>query len=134
MSRRHHSIPSQRLPLSVSSATTSRTTPAKPARSRFWAVGITGIGWILLVYPAALLALISYILITGSTDDPATASSVIAGLFGMIAVASMAAAPLFTGLALTTRRRGLWIAAIITWVFSIAAVVYVIVEWLVPLA
>lgn len=66
MSRRQHFIPSQRLPVSVASATTE----AKPHRSLLWAVGITLLGWLVLAYPAVLLALLSYLYMAGTGASP----------------------------------------------------------------
>jgi hypothetical protein len=129
MIRPHREIPSQRLPVSV----TSIAAPTKSQRSVWWALGITLVGWLVLAYPAALLALLSYILISGSTDDAATAGSVVAGVVGMAFVACMVAAPPLLGLAVMKRLRRFWIPAVITWILSIVAVVYVIVEWLLPL-
>ncbi|MGA7206724.1 MAG: hypothetical protein WBX27_19090 [Specibacter sp.] len=129
MTRPHREIPSQRLPLSVSSI----AAPTKPRRSVWWAIGITLVGWLVLAYPAALLALLSYILISGSTDDAATAGSVVAGVTGMTFVGCMIVAPPLLGLAVMKRLRRFWIPAVITWILSIAAVAYIVVEWLVPL-
>ena len=129
MTRPHREIPSQRLALSV----TTIAAPAKPQRSALWALGITLLGWLLLAYPAVLLALLSFILISGSDGSGTTASSVVAGILGMVFVVCMVAAPVLLGLAVMKRRRRFWIPAVITWLLSIAAVIYVIVEWLLPL-
>lgn len=130
MTRPHREIPSQRLALSV----TSVAADTKPRRSILWAVGITLLGWLILAYPAVLLALLSYLFIAGAPASPATAGTVVAGLAGMVFVLCMAAAPLLTGLAVSRRRRSLWIGAVVTWALSIVAVVYLIVNWIVPLA
>ncbi|ALE05032.1 hypothetical protein AL755_05270 [Arthrobacter sp. ERGS1:01] len=129
MTRPHREIPSQRLALSV----TTIAAPTKPQRSVLWALGITLLGWLLLAYPAVLLALLSYILISGSDGSGTSASSVVAGILGMVFVVCMVAAPVLLGLAVMKRLRRFWIPAVITWVLSIAAVIYVIVEWLLPL-
>jgi hypothetical protein len=131
MSRRPHHIPSQRLPLSVS--TIQAKDSAKPRRSMWWAAGIAIGGWALLAYPAVLLVLLSWILVTGSGIDGSTGGSTAAGVLGLAFVVCMAAAPVLFGLAVARRLRGLWIGAIATGVLSLAAVVYVIVEWVVPL-
>ncbi|MCQ9164895.1 MULTISPECIES: hypothetical protein [unclassified Arthrobacter] len=129
MSRRQHFIPSQRLPVSVASATTE----AKPHRSLLWAVGITLLGWLVLAYPAVLLALLSYLYMAGTGASPATAGSVVAGLAGMVFVLCMVAAPLLTGLAVSRRRRGLWVGAAVTWALTAVALVYLLVNWFLPL-
>ncbi|NVM93715.1 hypothetical protein [Arthrobacter wenxiniae] len=130
MSRRQHFVPSQRLPVSV----TSVAAGTKPRRSVLWIVGIVLVGWLVLAYPAVLLALLSVLLMAGTASSPATAGSVAAGVFGMAAVLCMVAAPPLTGLAVSWRRRGLWVGAVVTWVFTIVAVVYLLVNWILPLA
>lgn len=130
MSRRQHFVPSQRLPVSV----TSIAADTRPRRSVLWIVGITLVGWLLLAYPAVLLALLSVLLMAGTASSPATAGSVVAGVAGLSAVLCMVAAPLLTGLAVNRRRRGLWVGAVVTWVLTVVAVVYLLVNWIIPLA
>lgn len=130
MTRPHREIPSQRLALSV----TSIAAEVKPPRSVLWTIGITLLGWLVLAYPAVLLALLSYLFMAGAPASPATAGTVVAGLAGMVFVLCMAAAPLLTGLAVSRRRRRLWVGAVVTWVLTAVAVVYLIVNWIVPLA
>ncbi|POH60153.1 hypothetical protein [Arthrobacter glacialis] len=130
MPRPHSEIPSQRLAVSRSQA------PAPEAllqRSIWWAVAITLVGWVLLAYPMVLLALLSFVIMTGTLDSTTTAASVALGILGFVATLSMLAFPLLLGLAVKTRRRPYWIAALLTGVLAIAACVYLTVEWLIPL-
>ncbi len=130
MPRPHREIPSQRLARSSSSVAAT----SKPRRSVLWALGITVLGWILLAYPGAILALLSYLFVAGSTANPATPESVMFGLSGMVFVLCMAAFPLCTGLAVTWRRRAWWTWAVVSGVMSAVAVVYVVVNWIVPIS
>ncbi|MEV8143507.1 hypothetical protein [Specibacter sp. NPDC078709] len=129
MPRPHREIPSQRLARSVA---TSATT-AKPHRPPWLAIAITVAGWALLAYPAILLALLSFILMTESADSTSAAPSIILGVLGFLVALAMLAFPLLLGLAVKARRRSLWIAACLTGVLTVAACIYVAVEWLVPL-
>lgn len=130
MPRPHREIPSQRLAVSV--AQTPKPA-AKPHRSVWWAIGITLVGWALLAYPVVLLGLLSYIVMAGTYDGTVTAASVALGMAGFLATLAMVAFPLLLGLAVKARRRPLWFAAILTGALSVAACIYLTVEWLVPL-
>ena len=133
MTRPHREIPSQRLAVSVSRL--PPTGPAtKPHRSVWWLVAITLVGWALLAYPALILALLSYVITTGTTDSPATAASVAIGLLGFVATLCMVAFPLLLGLAVKARRRTLWLAAILTGVLAVAACIYIVGAWIIPLS
>ncbi|MHA7306061.1 hypothetical protein ACX80E_12575 [Arthrobacter sp. TMN-49] len=105
---------------------------APPQRSLWWAVGITAVGWVLLAYPMVLLALLSYVVMTGTLDTTATAASVALGILGFLATLSMLSFPLLLGLAVKARRRSYWIATIVTGLLTIAACIYLTVEWLIP--
>lgn len=131
MTRPHREIPSQRLAVGRSQAPAA---PPKPHRSVWWAVGITAVGWAVLAYPVILLALLSAIVMTESPDSPVTATAVVLGILGFLAAVSMAAFPLLLGLAVKSRRRALWIAAILTGALSVAMCIYLTVEWLIPLS
>lgn len=132
MSRKSHSIPSQRLTLSVS-ASLSRGPAAKPQRSWWWLVGIVVVGWALLAYPTALLALLSYLLMTDSTGTGVSTSSVVVGVLGLLVVLCMVAAPVLTGLAVVWRKNIWRILAASMWAVTIAAVIYLLVEWMLPI-
>ncbi len=128
MPRPHREIPSQRL-------ATSRAEPAtaaRPQRGLWLAIVITVAGWALLVYPALLLALLSIIVMTGTLDTAVTGPGIALGVLGFLATLAMLAFPLMLGLAVKAPRRSLWIAACFTGVITIAACIYVAVEWLVP--
>lgn len=131
MPRPHREIPSQRLAVARSQAPTA---PDKPHRSAWWTVGITLVGWVMLAYPVVLLGLLSAIVITGSLDSTVTASSVALGIAGFLAALSMAAFPLLLGLAVKTRRRALWIPAVLTGLLTVAMCIYLTVAWLIPLS
>ena len=130
MPRPHSEIPSQRLAVLRSQAPAPET---PPQRSIWWAVAITLVGWVLLAYPVVLLALLSVVVTTGTLDSTSTAASVALGILGFIATLSMLAFPPLLGLAVKTRRRPYWIAAIPTGALTIAACIYLTVEWLIPL-
>lgn len=129
MPRPHREIPSQRLARSVATAATT----AKPHRPPWLAIAITVAGWALLAYPAILLALLSFILMTGAEDSASAAPGITLGVLGILVALAMLAFPLLLGLAVKVRRRSLWIAACLTGVLTVAACIYVAVEWLVPL-
>ncbi len=131
MPRPHREIPSQRLAVSRSQAPAA---PPKPHRSVWWAVGITAVGWALLAYPVALLAILSFIFMTGSADTGVTGSAIALGVTGAVFTLAMVAFPLLLGLAVKARRRALWFAAIVTGALSVAACIYLTVEWLIPLS
>ena len=130
MPRPHREIPSQRLAVARSEAPAA---PPRPHRSVWWTVGITAVGWALLAYPVVLLAVLSVIVMTGSFDATVTAHGVAAGILGLLASLAMAAFPLLLGLAVKTRRRSLWFAAVLTGVLTVVMCVYLAVEWLIPL-
>lgn len=130
MPRPHSEIPSQRLAMSRSQAPAPE---APPQRSIWWAVAITIVGWVLLAYPVVLLALLSFVVMAGTLNSTATAASVALGILGFVATLSMLAFPLLLGLAVKTRRRRYWIAALLTGVLTIATCIYLTVEWLLPL-
>lgn len=130
MPRPHSEIPSQRLAVSRSQAPAPE---ALPQRSIWWAVAITIVGWVLLAYPVVLLALLSFVVMTGTLDSTTTAASVALGILGFVATLSMLAFPPLLGFAVKTRRRPYWIAALLTGVLTIAACIYLTVEWLIPL-
>ncbi|AIY03430.1 hypothetical protein ART_3831 [Arthrobacter sp. PAMC 25486] len=131
MPRPHREIPSQRLAVARSQAPAA---PPKPHRSVWWTVGIIVVGWALLAYPVILLALLSAIIMTGSLDSTVAASSVALGILGLLAVLSMAAFPPLLGLAVKSRRRALWVAAILTGALTVAMCIYLTVAWLIPLS
>lgn len=87
----------------------------------------------MLAYPAILLALLSFILMTGAEDSASAAPGITLGVLGILVALAMLAFPLLLGLAVKVRRRSLWIAACLTGVLTVAACIYVAVEWLVPL-
>lgn len=130
MPRPHREIPSQRLAV-------ARAQPAapfqKPHRSLWWTVGITLAGWVLLAYPIVLLAALSLVIMTGSLDATVTASGVVLGIAGLLAAVAMLAFPLLLGLAVKVRRRTLWVPALLTGALTVAACIYLAVEWLIPL-
>ena len=130
MPRPHREIPSQRLAVARSEAPAS---PPRPHRSAWWTAGIIAVGWALLAYPVALLAVLSMIVMTGSLDSTVTAYGVAVGILGLLASLAMAVFPLLLGLAVKTRRRALWFAAILTGVLTVAMCAYLAVEWLIPL-
>ena len=130
MPRPHREIPSQRLATSVA---TSATT-AKPHRPPWLAIAITVAGWALFAYPAILLALLSFILMTGTEDSASAAPGITLGILGFLVTLAMLAFPLLLGLAVKAQRRSLWIAACLTGVLTVAACIYVAVEWLIPLS
>lgn len=130
MPKPHHEIPSQRL---ARTATTVPAAAAKPQRSIWWAVGISLVGLAVVAYPAILLALLSYLLIAGSFGDAPTTSSITIGLLGMAWVLCMIATPILLGFAVTKRRRGLWIGAIVGVVLSLASLIYLLSAWMIPL-
>jgi len=130
MAKPHHEIPSQRLAMSKTSIRTA--TADRPQRSVWWLVAIWLLGWLLVAYPAVLLSLLSYLLIVGSTGESPTASSVTIGLLGMVFALCMIATPILLGLAVMKRRRGLWVATVVTGVVSIIAFIYLLVEWMIP--
>lgn len=129
MPRPHSEIPSQRLATSVAR---SAETP-KPHRALWPAIVITIAGWVLLAYPALILALLSFIIATGAAEDAPASPAIALGILGFLAVLAMLAFPLLLGLAVKTRRRSLWIAVCITGALTLAAVIYLIVEWFIPL-
>ncbi len=131
MPRPHREIPSQRLAVARSEATAA---PPRPHRSVWWIVGITAVGWALIAYPVALLAVLSVIVMTGSLDSTVTAYGVAVGILGLLASLAMAAFPLLLGLAVKTRRRALWFAAILAGALTVAMCVYLAVAWLIPLS
>lgn len=131
MPRPHREIPSQRLAVARSKAPAAAP---KPHRSVWWALGITAVGWALLAYPVILLALLSVIVMAGSLDSTVTASGVALGILGLLAALAMAVFPLLLGLAVKSRCRALWIAAILTGALTVAMCIYLTVEWLIPLS
>ncbi|MHA7270730.1 hypothetical protein [Arthrobacter sp. HLT1-20] len=106
---------------------------ALPQRSIWWVVATTAVGWALLAYPVILLALLSFVVMTGTLDSTTTAASVALGILGFLAALSMLAFPPLLGFAVKTRRRSYWIASILTGALTIAACIYITVEWLIPL-
>ncbi|ALV44386.1 hypothetical protein MB46_01485 [Arthrobacter alpinus] len=131
MPRPHSQIPSQRL--AVARAQSSAPS-AKPQRSVWWTIGIVLVGWALLAYPIILMTLISLVIMTGPLDGVVTASGVAWGIIGMIGALAMLAFPVLLGLAVKVRRRALWIPALLTGALTIAACIYLTVEWLIPLS
>ncbi|MFQ4147685.1 hypothetical protein AAGW05_03150 [Arthrobacter sp. LAPM80] len=129
MPRPHSEIPSQRLAVGRSQS----VAPGKPLRAIWWTIGITLVGWIILLYPVVLLAAISLVVMTGSLDSSVTASGVTLGILGLLATLCMAAFPPLLGFAVRLRRRSLWILALLTCAVSIAACIYLTVDWLIPL-
>ena len=131
MPRPHRQIPSQRLPVS---RTQAPETTAKKPRSLWWGMLITVVGWLLLAYPIVLLGLVSTVLATGPLDGKVTAAGVALGILGYLGTLAMLAFPPVLGFAVMARRRTPWIIAIVTGVLTLAAFLYLTVEWLVPLA
>ncbi|MDJ0312532.1 hypothetical protein [Arthrobacter sp. H35-D1] len=131
MPRPHREIPSQRLPVS---RTQAPETTAKKPRSLWWGMLITVVGWLLLAYPIVLLGLVSTVLATGPLDGKVTAAGVALGILGYLGTLAMLAFPPVLGFAVMARRRTPWIIAIVTGVLTLAAFLYLTVEWLVPLA
>ncbi|WP_449372020.1 hypothetical protein [Arthrobacter psychrolactophilus] len=129
MPRPHSEIPSQRLAMSRSQSVPA----AKPQRSIWWAVGITLVGWIVLAYPIVLLGLLSLVIMAGSVDGTVTPSGIALGVLGMLGALAMLAFPLLLGLAIKARRRALWLPALLTGALTVAACIYLTVEWLIPL-
>ncbi|MBP2411749.1 hypothetical protein JOF48_000548 [Arthrobacter stackebrandtii] len=130
MPRPHREIPSQRLAVARSKAPAA---PPEPHRSVWWAVGITLVGCALLAYPVVLLPLLSIIVMTGTLESTSAAPGIALGITGFVFTLAMVAFPLLLGLAVKTRRRAFWIAAIVTGAMSVAACIYLTVEWLIPL-
>ena len=130
MPRPHREIPTQRLAVARSEAPAA---PPRPHRSVWWTVGITAVGWALLAYPVVLLAVLSVIVMTGSFDATVTAYGVAVGILGLLTSLAMAVFPLLLGLAVKTRRRSLWFAAVLTGVLTVVMCAYLAVEWLIPL-
>lgn len=131
MPRPHSEIPSQRLAMSRAKTPVPE---ALPHRSIWWAVGLTVGGLALLAYPALLLAMLSLIIMNGSLDSAATAGDVAVGILGLIASAAMVAFPPLLGFAVRTRRRALWIPAVVTGAVSLAGFLYMLFGWIIPLA
>ncbi|WP_218713556.1 hypothetical protein [Arthrobacter sp. BF1] len=129
MPRPHREIPSQRLATSVAQSAAS----PKPHRPPWLGVVIAIVGWALLAYPAIILALVSFIIMTGASGSGTTAPAIALGLLGFLATLAMLAFPLLLGLAVKARRRSLWIAACLTGVVAIGACIYLAVEWFIPL-
>lgn len=123
MPRPHREILSQRL--AVARSQVPAPLPAPP-RSWWWTVGIVVVGWVLLVYPTLLVALFSVIIMTGSLGDTSVTADVAQGVLGLLVTLAMAAFPVLLGLAVKTRRRGLWISAIAAGLVSIVACIYII--------
>lgn len=130
MPRPHSEIPSQRLAVARAQSAAPAT---KPQRAVWWTVGIVLVGWALLAYPIILMTLISLVIMTGSLDGEVTAPGVALGILGMIGALAMFAFPVLLGFAVKVRRRSLWVPALLTGALTIAACIYLTVEWLIPL-
>lgn len=124
----YRNLPSQRMAVARSRTAES----AAPQRSIWWAVGIAVAGWALLAYPAFLLSMLSLLIVNGSLDGQATAGSVILGILGFLATACMLAFPPLLGFAVKTRRRSLWLSAILTGALSLVMCFYLLVGWIIP--
>lgn len=131
MSRRTHSVPSQRLTLSLAASLT-REPVAAPKRSWWWLVGIVVVGWAILSYPTLLLTLLGWILMTDPAGTGTGTSSVVVGILGILMALCMAAAPVFTGFGVVLRRKIWWILAATMWAITIAALIYLVVAWIAP--
>lgn len=129
MPRPHREIPSQRLAVARSQAADVATAH----RSRWWALGVWVAGWLLFAYPIVVLTLLSLVVMTGSLDHSVTASGVVLGIVGFVLVAAMLAFPILLGFAVKTRRRALWIPALLTGALSVASCIYLLVEWVIPM-
>ncbi len=125
----HHKLPPQRLACSRSSRPAGST---KPRRSLWWATAIPVAGWALLAYPAFLLAALSLLMVKGSLDGDVTAGAVIVGIVGFALTACMVAFPPLLGFAVKTRRRSLWLPAILTGALSLITGVYLLLGWIIP--
>lgn len=84
-------------------------------------------------YPVVLLALLSVIVMTGSLNSTGFAYSVTMGILGLLATLAMIAFPVLLGFAVKSRRRPLWIAAILTGVVTVGMTIYLLVAWFMPL-
>lgn len=124
----YRDIPSQRMAVARSRA----PAPAAPHRSSWWTVGIALTAWALLAYPAFLLAMLSLLIVNGSLDGQSGAGSVIVGSLGFLATACMVAFPPLLGFAVKTRRRSLWLPAILTGALSLVMCFYLLVGWIIP--
>ncbi|MHA7178332.1 hypothetical protein ACX80D_16975 [Arthrobacter sp. Sr24] len=129
MPRPHREIPSQRLATSVAQSAVA----PKPHRPPWLAIAITVIGWAILAYPAIILGLLSFILMTGSTDSPSAGPGITLGVLGFLVTLVMLAFPFLLGFAVKARRRSLWIGACVTGVVTLGALIYLAVEWFIPL-
>ena len=130
MPRPHREIPSQRLAVARSQATAA---PPVRHRSVWWAAGITAAGWAVLAYPVILLVLLSLVVMTGALDSAPTASGTALGILGLLASLAIAAFPPLLGLAVKTRRRSLWIPAILTGALAAVMCSYLLFVWIIPL-
>ena len=125
----HREIPSQRLAIARSSRPTGFP---KPHRTLWWTVGITVAGWALLAYPAFLLAALSLLMVKGSLDGDVTAGAVILGVVGFALTVCLMAFPPLLGFAVKTRRRSLWLPALLTGALSLVTGVYLLFGWIIP--
>lgn len=90
-------------------------------------------GWAILYYPGQLLVLLSYILLKSNTGEDSSASTAIVGILGMFLALCMIAAPVFAGLAMWKRSKLWWILAAVSGALTVIVVVYVFVDWIIPL-
>ncbi|MFC8302832.1 hypothetical protein ACFUCV_04010 [Specibacter sp. NPDC057265] len=127
----YREIPSQRLAVPRSSPSAQ---PAAQHRSIWWAVGVSVAGWALLAYPAFLLCMLSLLIVNGSLDGNVTAGSTILGILGFMSTACMVVFPPLLGFAVKTRRRSLWLPAILTGALSLVMSFYLLVGWIIPFA
>lgn len=101
-----------------------------PHRPQYAGILVSLLGWAVVAVPILTLSVLIFTIIMNPNHSLFTIGKFALGLAGTLLLFCMIAAPHLLGQAVVFRERGMWLAALVTGIPTIGAILFVVSRWL----